>query len=248
MQFALRRPRTGLALFGATALVAGAIGAGAASAHPGHGHHGQGHGHGTPGITSVPWGSVGGDAVNLYSLTSGKMTVKITNYGGVVQSIWVPDRRGRLVNVALGFSSLSDYVNDFTQGATQTPWPAAGGSGDTYFGAIIGRYANRIANHSFSLNGNTYTLDANNGANTLHGGYLGWNTVVWSPSTSSSATAATLTLTHDFPAGEGCLQSLSPGCTGFPAAVSATVTYALTKDGQLKISYSAQTPRAATRP
>jgi aldose 1-epimerase len=240
MQFAPRRPRTGLALFGATALVAGAIGAGAASAHPGNGHHGQGHGHGTPGITSVPWGSVGGDAVNLYSLTNGRMTVKITNYGGVVQSIWVPDRRGRLVNVALGFSSLSDYVNDFTQGATQTPWPAAGGSGDTYFGAIVGRYANRIANHSFSLNGNTYTLDANNGANTLHGGYLGWNTVVWSPSTSSSATAATLTLTHDFPAGEGCLQSLSPGCTGFPAAVSATVTYSLTPDGQLKVAYDAK--------
>ena len=178
--------------------------------------------------------------MNLYTLTNGTMTVKITNYGGVVQSIWVPDRRGRLVDVALGFPKLSDYVDDFTQGATQTPWPEAGGSGDTYFGAIIGRYANRIANHSFNLDGKPYTLDANNGDNTLHGGYLGWNTVVWNASTSTSADAATLTLTHDFPAGEGCLQSLSPGCTGFPATVSATVTYSLTRDGQLKIGYDAQ--------
>jgi aldose 1-epimerase len=254
MQFALRRPRTGLALLGATALVAGALGAGVASASPASHRHGHGprggnpghgvqpprHGRGAPGITSAPWGSVGSSAVNLYSLTNGTMTVKITNYGGVVQSIWVPDRHGRLVDVALGFPKLSDYVNDFTQGATQTPWPEAGGSGDTYFGAIVGRYANRIANHAFSLNGKSYTLDANNGDNTLHGGYLGWNTVVWSPSTSSSADAATLTLTHDFPAGEGCLPQLSPGCTGFPATVSATVTYSLTSDGQLKIAYDAK--------
>ena len=65
------------------------------------------------------------------------------------------------------------------QGAAGVPWPLPGGSGDTYFGAIIGRYANRIANASFSLNGKTYTLDANNGTNTLHGGFLGWNTAVW---------------------------------------------------------------------
>ena len=69
--------------------------------------------------------------------------------------------------------------HDFTQGATGKPWPLAGGSGNTYFGAIIGRYANRIANASFNLNGKTYKLDANNGPNTLHGGYLGWNTRVW---------------------------------------------------------------------
>ena len=123
------------------------------------------------------------------------------------------------------------------QGATQSPWPEAGGSGDTYFGAIIGRYANRIGGHSFSLNGHDYTLDANNGTNTLHGGYLGWNTVVWDASTSSSGNPPALTLTHDFPAGEGCLQQLSPGCNGFPAPVSATVTYSLTRDNQLKIGY-----------
>ncbi len=191
-------------------------------------------------ITSTPWGTVDGQAVNLYTLTSSHgMTVKITNYGGVVQSIWVPNRKGGVTNVALGFPTLSDYVNDFTQGATKTPWPLPGGSGDTYFGAIIGRYANRIANASFSLNGTTYKLDANNGSNTLHGGYLGWNTKVWTASTSTADGSVSLELTRDFPAGEGCLPSLSPGCTGFPAPVAARVTYTLTRANQLKIKYRA---------
>ncbi len=190
-------------------------------------------------ITSQPWGTVDGQAVNLYALSNDHgMTVNITNYGGVVQSIWVPSDRGP-TNVALGFPTLSDYVDDFTQGATSTPWPLAGGSGDTYFGAVIGRYANRIANASFSLNGTTYTLDANNGTNTLHGGYLGWNTDVWAPSTSRSRGGVSLQLTANLPAGEGCLPSLSPGCTGFPAPVTATVTYTLTSDNQLKIDYQA---------
>ena len=120
------------------------------------------------------------------------MTVNITNYGGVVQSIWVRDRWGTSRNVALGFPSLSDYVNDFTQGANSTSWPLSGGSGDTYFGAIIGRYANRIANASFTMsctgcdnNGTTYTLDANNGDELAarripgveHGGVVGQHRV-----------------------------------------------------------------------
>ncbi len=195
---------------------------------------------GRPEISSQPWGMVNGQTVNLYTLTSGNgMTVKITNYGGVVQSIWVPSRDRGATNVALGFPTLADYVSDFTQGATSTPWPLSGGSGDTYFGGIIGRYANRIANASFSLNGTTYQLDANNGTNTLHGGYLGWNTQVWSPSPSANRNAAVLKLTGTFPQGEGCLMSLSPGCTGFPASVTATVTYLVTPDNQLKIEYHA---------
>ena len=91
------------------------------------------------------------------------------------------------------------------------PLPGASGSGDTYFGATIGRYANRIANHAFTMsctgcsnNGTHYTLDSNNGPNMLHGGYLGWNTVVWSASGSWSHGEPSLTLTHMFPAGEGC--------------------------------------------
>jgi aldose 1-epimerase len=216
------------------------------AAHPSH-KSGQSGSGGGGSISSVAWGNVGGTPVNLYTLTNGRgMKVTITNYGGVVQSIWVPDRSGRLRNVALGFPTLSDYVNDFTQGANQTSWPLPGGSGDTYFGAIIGRYANRIANASFTMacsncanNGQTYTLDANNGTNTLHGGYLGWNTVVWSASTSSSRNGVSLVLTHNFPAGEGCTIPPSTSCTGFPAPVTATVTYTLTRNNALRIHYNA---------
>ncbi|MFZ0387009.1 MAG: aldose epimerase family protein, partial [Solirubrobacteraceae bacterium] len=196
-------------------------------------------GGGKAGISSTPWGSVGGHAVKLYTLKSGHgMTVKITNYGGDVHSITVPSRAGAL-DVALGFPKLADYVADFTQGARKTTWPVSGGSGDTYFGAVIGRYGNRIANGRFSLNGKTYKLDRNNGSNALHGGFLGWNTHVWAATPSLGSVGPSLTLTATFPAGEGCLRSLSPGCTGFPAAMKATVTYTLTPSNQLQIAYSA---------
>ncbi len=194
---------------------------------------------GKAGISSAAWGSVGGHAVRLYTLKSGHgMTVKITNYGGDVQSIIVPSKTGA-TDVSLGFPKLADYVADFTQGAHKTSWPLSGGSGDTYFGAVIGRYGNRIANGRFSLNGKTYKLDQNNGKNTLHGGYLGWNTDVWAATASLGSAGPSLALTATFPAGEGCLASLSPGCTGFPAAVKATVTYTLTPANQLQIAYSA---------
>lgn len=244
----------GIAGVAAASLATAATAAAAHHAADHHGRHGRGggrhavhrhrarpHRDSRANIASAPWGSVDGQPVNLYTLTNNNgMKVNISNYGGIVQSIWVPDRTGRLVDVALGFPTLADYVADFTQGANGTPWPVSGGSGDTYFGAIIGRYANRIANASFSLNGTTYKLDANNGPNTLHGGYLGWNTKVWSASTSTSWQGASLTLTASFPAGEGCLPSMSPGCTGFPAAISAQVTYTLTPDNQLQISYAAR--------
>ncbi len=190
-------------------------------------------------ITSTPWGTVNGAPVSLFTLSNGSMSVNITNYGGTIQSILVPNGSGGTTNVALGFPNLDDYVADFTQGATATPWPLAGGSGDTYFGGTIGRYANRIANASFSLNGTTYTLDANNGTNTLHGGYLGWNTQVWQPSTSTAPGSVSLQLTNLFGAGEGCDTTLTPACTGFPASVMATVTFTLMRQNQLKISYNA---------
>jgi aldose 1-epimerase len=236
LQGALHSKGRLLRLLGSGAIVAASslvlITAGSAQAQSPKAHQGK------ASIGSIPWGTVGGQSVRLYTLRSGRgMTVRITNYGGVVQSIYVPDRRGRLTNVALGFPRLQDYVNDFTQGATSTPWPLAGGSGNTYFGAIIGRYANRIANASFNLNGQTYKLDANNGPNTLHGGYLGWNTRVWSASTSASNRSTSLVLTANLPQGEGCLASLSPGCTGFPANLTARVTYTLTRDNQLNIRY-----------
>src|SRR5437764_10126896 len=107
-------------------------------------------------IASERWGTVDGHSVELFTLSNDdRMTVGITNYGGVVQSIWVPDRAEEVVNVVLGFPGLSDYVANFTD-------PPPGGSGATYFGAIVGRCANRIANHSFALDGVTYELPGNN--------------------------------------------------------------------------------------
>ncbi|MBV9000561.1 MAG: galactose mutarotase [Solirubrobacterales bacterium] len=243
MQFAFSRRRRLLLVSACSVLLvtgASLLAVGSASARA------RGHASRAPSISSRFWGTVNfpppAQRANLYTLRSGNgMTVTITNYGGVVQTIRVPNRNGGTTNVALGFKTLSDYVNDFTQGATQTPWPLPGGSGDTYFGAIIGRYANRIANASFTLNGKTYTLDANNGTNTLHGGYLGWNTKVWTPSTSVGATFARLRLTALMPAGEGCLATLTTGCNtptgGFPASVLATVTYTLTRANALRIDY-----------
>ena len=225
MQLALRNSRGPLAFIGSLAVMAAVVvfALGGIASQPHGRHHGffGDHHHGPPPppnltVSSAPWGSVGGTPVNLYTLGNGTMSVNISNYGGVVQSITVPDREGNPVDVALGFPNVQDYVNDFTQGATQTPWPLPGGSGDTYFGAIVGRYANRIANHQFSLNGKTYTLDANNGTNTLHGGYLGWNTVVWTGTTSTSAGGVTLALTHDFPAGEGLPDLAEPGLHRLP--------------------------------
>jgi aldose 1-epimerase len=200
-------------MFGATAVAAAATGAG------------------HPSITSEPWGTADGQPVQLWTLRSGNgMTVRITNYGGVIQSIRVPGRGGSEANVALGFPKLSDYVNDFQN----QPWPAAGGSGDTYFGAAVGRYANRIANHSFTLNGNTYTLIGNNGPNninTLHGGPNAWNTKVWSASTLASRGSVSLVLGYVDP----------DGYNGFPGQVAVTLTYTLTRHNALQVHWAATT-------
>jgi aldose 1-epimerase len=158
------------------------------------------------------------------------MTVKITNYGGVIQSIWVPSKHSGTANVALGFRKLEDYVNDFQH----QPWPASGGSGDTYFGAAIGRYANRIANHSFTLNGTTYNLVGNNGPNninTLHGGPNAWNTKVWSATARSGANSAALVLELTDPA----------GYNGFPGTVKVQLTYELTSGNALGVQWKATT-------
>jgi len=182
-------------------------------------------------ISKQTWGSAHGQAVDLYSLRNRNgMVVKITNYGGVVQSIWVPDRTGRLKDVALGFPKLSDYVNDFEN----QPWPAAGGSGETYFGGIIGRYANRIANHSFTLDNTTYQLTGNNGpdnVNTLHGGPDSYNTQIWAATPEKLAHAVALKLTYTDPSGKN----------GFPGTVTTDVTYTLTQDNALEIAYRATT-------
>jgi aldose 1-epimerase len=249
--------RTALAfMLAATAAIAAAILAGGASSAVAsrghHGHHGNagrhGHAHrsndgrgnegrgrhGHPGdhggfdVSSRVWGTVEGKTVNLYTLSNGNgMTVSISNYGGIVQSIDVPDQHGRLANVALGFSNLADYVKNNVY-----PQPP-GGSGTTYFGAIIGRYANRIANGQFTLNGTTYHLPQNNGTNTLHGGPGAYNTQVWQATPSTGAGGASLTLEYTDPDGHN----------GFPGTVQNTVTYTLTGANALRIDYKASTDK-----
>jgi aldose 1-epimerase len=197
----LRRRRSLSVVAPAIAILAvGAV----ASASAGHRHGGlSGE---SPSVTSEPWGTSNGQQVNLYTLNNGRgMTVAITNYGGVVQSINVPDRNGKVADVALGFPNLAGYVNDNT---TTTA------TGETYFGGIIGRYANRIANGEFTLNGVTYHLPQNNGTNTLHGGPNSWHTKVWAAAPFTAGHNVGLKLTYtDRPA-----RTDSPGPT-------ATVTY-----------------------
>jgi aldose 1-epimerase len=180
-----------------------------------------------PTIRSKPWGTVGGKAVTLYTLSNGSMKVNITNFGGIIQSIYAPDRNGKLTDVTLGFANLKGYeANDATTQPT-------GGSGTTYFGATIGRYANRIANGKFTLNGKTYHLPVNNGPNTLHGGTNSWNKEVWAPETSTAGGAVSLQLTLTSPDGQD----------GFPGTVVAQVTFSLGTSNKLTIKYHATTDK-----
>ncbi len=178
-------------------------------------------------ITAHPFGSENGSAVQIYTLSNGHMTVNITNFGGVVQSIYVPDRSGAMANVALGFKELGGYLaNDVD------PQPA-GGSGSTYFGAIIGRYANRIAHGEFTLDGATHHVPRNNGMNALHGGPSSWNAKVWTATPITEPGSVSLQLTYTSPEGEN----------GFPGTVIATVTYTLGDTNVLRIDYHATTDR-----
>jgi aldose 1-epimerase len=245
MQHALHSPRRSVAFalaFVLTAVAAAALAVGA-SAHARSHHRSKAKSHavkkvaaasGGVSITSEPFGTVPAHPplntalpANLYTLSnSHHMTVTITNYGGVVQSINVPDRNGVVKDVALGFPDLQGYVTDFTN-------PPAGGSGDTYFGAIIGRYANRIAGGTFTLNGQVFTLPQNNGTNMLHGGPNSYNTQVWAATTSTGPNSASLTLKYTDP----------DGYNGFPGEVTNVVTYTLNQSNALEIHYSATTTK-----
>lgn len=158
------------------------------------------------------------DMVRLYTLTNHNgMTVKVTNYGARITSIHVPDRDGVIGDVALGYNQLRGYVN-----ATDRP----------YFGAIVGRYGNRIANGAFTLDGETYTLATNNSPNHLHGGLIGFDKVIWSPEIDQTANRIKLTY-----------QSRDAE-EGYPGNLDVTVTYTLKDDNTLMIEYRAQTDKA----
>ena len=155
--------------------------------------------------------------VELYTLTNASgVEARIMTYGGTVVSLKVPDRQGRLADVVLGYETLEGYLKN-----------------SPYFGAIIGRYGNRIGKGTFSLNGKQYTLSKNNGENTLHGGIKGFGTVVWKAKEVKSKDGIGLELTYLSKDGE----------EGFPGNLLVTVVYTLTNQNELKIEYSATTDK-----
>jgi aldose 1-epimerase len=166
-----------------------------------------------PNITKAPFGTVNGAPVDIYTLTnSNRMEVKILTYGGILQSIRVPDRHHRFANVTLGFDNLADYV-------AKSP----------YFGCITGRYANRIALGKFSLNGTTYQLPINNPPNSLHGGTVGFDKHVWAATTAKDRHSVSLALTFTSPDGD----------QGYPGTLANKVTYTLTNKNEIRMDYRA---------
>ncbi len=158
-----------------------------------------------------------GIAVEEYTLTNaGGMEVKILTYGGILDSIKVPDRNGVMENVALGFGNLGDYE-------TKSP----------YFGCITGRYANRIAKGRFSIDGTEYVLAVNNGPNALHGGLKGFDKVVWKARPVQSRDRVGLELTYLSPDGE----------EGYPGNLNAKVAYTLTDQNEIRMDYTATTDK-----
>jgi aldose 1-epimerase len=168
-------------------------------------------------VTSEPFGKMpDGTPVEIFILSSGAYEARIATYGGIVVSLKAPDRNGNAADVVLGFDNLDGYVANFN------------GPADAFFGALIGRYANRIAHGSFTLDGTKYSLPLNNGENTLHGGPHGFNNVVWK----AKPVANGVELTYLSKDGEA----------GFPGNMTATVRYTLMK-GDLRIEYSATTDK-----
>jgi aldose 1-epimerase len=168
-------------------------------------------------VTSQPYGKLpDGTPVEIFTLSDGAYEARITNYGGVLVSLQAPDRQGKAADIVLGFDDLEGYVANFN------------GPSDSFFGAIIGRYANRIAHGSFTLNGKKYSLPLNNGANSLHGGTHGFNNVVWKAKPVENGVELSY-LSKD-------------GDAGYPGNLSAVVRYTLAK-GDLRMEYSATTDK-----
>src|SRR5438477_517190 len=158
-----------------------------------------------------------GQPADLFVLTNRNGSeVSITNYGGTVVSLKVPDRSGKIADVVLGYDNVEGYAE-----------------GKSYFGAIVGRYGNRIGHAQFVLDGKTYTLAKNNGENSLHGGVNGFNKAVWTAKTLSSKDGQSLELSYLSKDGE----------EGFPGNLKVTVIYTLTDDNALRIEYSATTDK-----
>ncbi|TXK52167.1 galactose mutarotase [Pontibacter qinzhouensis] len=168
-------------------------------------------------IKKEPFGTLpGGQEVSLYRLTNAAgMVVKITNYGAIITSIVTPDKNGEAGEVALGFEDLEGYLQK-----------------QPYFGSVVGRFANRIKNARFSINGQEYELAANKAPNHIHGGLSGFDKKVWQAEELPALNG--LKLTYTSPDGE----------EGYPGNLETTITYSLTDDNELTIRYQATTDKA----
>ena len=168
-------------------------------------------------IDQQPFGSADGKPVSLYSLTNqGGLVARITDYGGIVTELHVPDRAGRLADVVLGFADLAGYL-----------------AGHPYFGAIVGRVGNRIANARFELDGETIELSANRPPNHMHGGFKGFDKKVWEAETMATEQGPALRLHYVAADGE----------EGYPGRLDVTVTYTMRDDNALRLDIVATTDR-----
>lgn len=162
----------------------------------------------------VPFGKTAdGQVVDLFTLRNVRgVEVRLITYGGIILSIKTPDKTGAADDITLGYDTLEPYFKN-----------------NTYFGVLVGRYANRIAKAKFTLDGKTYTLPANNGVNSLHGGTTGWDQKVWKADQFQNASGVGVILTLTSPDGD----------QGYPGEVKAKVTYTLTDDSRLVVDYDA---------
>jgi aldose 1-epimerase len=178
---------------------------------------------GTPtpasGATSAQFGTLAnGQSTQLFTLRNAHgIEIQLTNYGGIITSLKTPDRSGHIADIVLGYDNLPAYV-----------------ANSPYFGAIVGRYANRIARGHFTLDGATYTLAVNNGPNSLHGGLRGFDKVVWNARPFQNQEGQGVALDYTSANGE----------EGYPGTLHATVTYTLTADDRLIVDYAATTDKA----
>jgi aldose 1-epimerase len=169
-------------------------------------------------VQRASFGTADGQPVELFTLRNANgIEARVTNYGGVIVSLMTPDRAGQMADIVLGFDSLAPYV-----------------AGTPYFGALIGRYGNRIAGGRFTLDGETYTLATNNEPNHLHGGVRGFDKVVWDAEPFENGAERGLILRYTSPDGE----------EGYPGTLQTTVTYTLTDDNELIVDYRATTDKA----
>lgn len=167
-------------------------------------------------ITVQPFGEYEGKQVNKYTITGDSgMQVGVINYGATITNIIIPDKNGSLADIVLGFESLSGYIN----------------AGDYYFGGVCGRYANRIANASFRINGSEYKLAGNNGISCLHGGFKGFDKVYWDAEILSDGNGVTF------------MYNSKDGEEGFPGNMKVAVSYRLVTNA-LHIEYTATTDKA----